>query len=327
MAKLGVTKDFLYNISGPRNSQHFLAAKNYFESLLKTVVATIAEKRELDVKDFKIYLQGPYETGINIDAERNLEIVVELLKDQEENIKEVGLYKPKALTVAKDAFTRAGKRNQVYQSIYSLEDFKNEIANELMEETNNNQMFLEPKSITFPKTKHSFLAAEILPAFSFAKLESTSEEDIYSLLIFDAVSKKHVLAYPKLHDKNISDKDRETAGYFKRLLRATRILRTLMIQNNILVPGEAPAYFVDCLMYNLPKEIWNTKPNASEAENLYFIYKKALNYLKNCNLSLFMCAHEQYRLFVRTSDGWDITKARKFILLLIYLWQNLNLDI
>lgn len=58
--------------------------------------------------------------------------------------------------------------------------------------------------------------------------------------------------YPKLHSKNCTAKHQDTNGWFKPVVRIFKNMRNRLIEAGGLVDGEAPSYFIESMLYNVP---------------------------------------------------------------------------
>ena len=64
----------------------------------------------------------------------------------------------------------------------------------------------------------------------------------------------HIINFPWLHLRNGDQKQLETAGGYKRLVRALKITKHYLVEGGFFNPESAYSYHLECLAYNLPNE-------------------------------------------------------------------------
>jgi hypothetical protein len=107
-----------------------------------------------------------------------------------------------------------------------------------------------------------------------------------------------IVNFPKQHRRNGDAKDRRTGGRFKEVVRAVKSVRRLAERERMLVEGTAPSYLLECLLYNVPDEVYRT-PSLGEA------YRGALDWLRRSPLDDLLCQNGINRLFGPRPDQWE----------------------
>lgn len=304
---MAIFEDDLFYLSKKSDEPYFEGSFDFYKNCINHALDKL--KKEFSFfnrQDVKIYIQGSYANGTMVDEFAKLEIVVEfglnsfgeLAKKPKLNVKTIWLQN-----------SLIKKRIVSFKPNIHLQLIKKFLLESLIEETGNDGIYNNSKSIFIPAYKVNKIPCEILPCYTLS-----GEKENESVIIFDSYINRYVAAFPKLHCKNLSIKDEETNGSFIKMVRVLRNIRDILINNEIIDDKFAPSYFLECLLYNVPSELYKG--------SLSSVMLKILNYLINCNLNKFVCAHEQFKMFGNNSDAWTVYKARSFINLLIQIWNE-----
>jgi hypothetical protein len=111
-----------------------------------------------------------------------------------------------------------------------------------------------------------------------------------------------IVNFPKQHRRNGDAKDRRTGGRFKDVVRAVKRVRKLAERERMLLDGTAPSYLLECLLYNVPDDVYRT-PSLGEA------YRGALDWLRRAHLDDLPCQNGINRLFGPRPDQWEAGAA------------------
>jgi len=123
-----------------------------------------------------------------------------------------------------------------------------------------------------------------------------------------------VVSYPQLHYQRGLRKEGATGNRFKRVIRMFKAARNHMLEEDMIDEDTAPSYFIECLLYNVPNELFSHRLAQS--------YQRITTYLSTVNLEEFVCQNGKRELFGSSADLWSLRKARRFIRALIRLWDN-----
>ncbi|MFI1996232.1 hypothetical protein [Actinoplanes sp. NPDC020271] len=111
-----------------------------------------------------------------------------------------------------------------------------------------------------------------------------------------------IVNFPKQHRRNGDAKDRRTGGRFKAAVRTAKRARI-----SAGIPSlEAPSYLLECLLYDVPDEVYR-QPEP---------YRAALNWLRRCDPATFAqlpCQNGINRLFGPGPDQWEPGQAVRII--------------
>ena len=263
--------------------------------------------------DFEDYLQGSYRNHTNIYADTDVDIVIQLNSIFRGNISEL----IEKLTE---------EYNNYYSSAsYSLENFKDEVVNALYDSFGYSRTEIGNKSIKIlADNSGSMYNADVIVAMQYRlyvpdKRKNTKKDGLglyyYEGILFNTSSGEEIINYPKLHYKNGKEKQENTNGLFKPIVRIFKNMRNTAQKKGYLWDKNiAPSYFIQCLLYNVPNYIFDG--------GYKIIIEDILYWLNNNINNDFISQNEIVPLFGSGSDKWDITKSRIFIDALIKMWNN-----
>ena len=89
--------------------------------------------------------------------------------------------------------------------------------------------------------------------------------------------------------------------------------RNRLVEKKVLTKDDAPSYFIECLLYNVPNGLFSAK--------LAPTYTGIIDWLKTAKLKDFECQNGQVPLFGPRPEQWSQKKARAFIKALRELWE------
>jgi len=62
--------------------------------------------------------------------------------------------------------------------------------------------------------------------------------------------------FPDHHSQNLTAKHQATASRYKPAIRIFKNIRSKLIERGLLLKGEAPSYYIEGLLYNVPNELF-----------------------------------------------------------------------
>lgn len=290
---MALSEEFLLDLAAPSNYYDYLKT---FEALKPRFLKVLAEVSKLrggifEPEDVDIYLQGSYPNNVYVTAGTKLEVVFELKKLTSGDLQNVtNIIKNREVKVKFD---------------YSLKDFKDDLFQALLNEFPSQEVLKTNRALEIDKNNYNPLTVDVLPAYSYTYVDEKTKKEIPALIIYEAISRKYVLSFPYLHSQYIEEKDKNTNGMFRYVDRSFRRFTNYLVSHELLPVGFAPGYFIDCLLSNVPDNLY--KGTLSE------IWVKILNYLSLANLKLFTCVHKQFSMFNNTYDGWTVDEATYYI--------------
>jgi hypothetical protein len=115
-----------------------------------------------------------------------------------------------------------------------------------------------------------------------------------------------VVQYPRLHRDNGALKDRETEGRYKATVRMAKQMRDYLVDVLALERGRVPAYFLECLLFNVPARKYADPDPAARMHEV-------VRYLEGAYLPAFEQQHMIESLFGPAPSQWTTSDARLFI--------------
>ncbi|MGD1702629.1 nucleotidyltransferase domain-containing protein [Dapis sp. BLCC M229] len=254
-------------------------------------------------KHFEIYLQGSYRNKTNIRADSDVDVVVQLNTIFCSNKSQINPLDRK-------------RYDSVFKSYdYTWDNFDKDILMSLQSYYSPDNITTGNKSIKLQKGSNR-IAADIIPCIEYRyyyKFESEYEDYIPGICFYTRDSRKKIINYPKLHFHNGADKNSKTNQNYKPTVRLFKNAKKIII-NRYSYLLEAPSYYIECLLYNVPNNCF--------VNNRQDTYIKVVNWLcENLNSS-FICQNEMLNLFGNKLEQWKLEDAEYFIQSLIKLWKD-----
>ena len=125
--------------------------------------------------------------------------------------------------------------------------------------------------------------------------------------------KRWVVSYPQQHHDRGEEKEEATGRRFKRTIRMFKAARNRLVDKGALTKDDAPSYFIECLLYNVPDHLFKRKRAAT--------YTGILDWLEAAKLKGFKCQNGSVALFGRGKEQWTVDKAREFVKATRELWN------
>ena len=155
--------------------------------------------------------------------------------------------------------------------------------------------------------------ADLLHEYSGPLMLDIGFRSVRILLEFVS-NQRWVVSYPEQHHAKGLRKKRGTNGRYKRTIRIFKSARNHLIENDAIGDGTAPSYFIECLLHNIPNNLF--RPSFSES------YSGIMKYLSTTSLKQFKCQNEVQELFGSSRDLWNVDEARRLVQALGQLWEK-----
>ena len=126
--------------------------------------------------------------------------------------------------------------------------------------------------------------------------------------------KRWVVSFPQQHHDRGQKKESVTSNRFKRTVRMFKAARNQLVEKKVLTKDDAPSYFIECLLYNVPDGLFKPK--------LAPTYTAIVDWLKAANLQGFTAQSGRVDLFGSGKEQWTQRKARAFVRALEGLWEE-----
>jgi len=275
--------------------------------------------------NFITYLQGSYRNGTNIWADTDVDIIVQL-----NSIDSVPVFigNSERLSHSQKALLNLHYRRSSYSS---LENFKSEVIDALRSRFGIGRVKKGRKSIkVLADRNRTMYDADVVVCLQYrlyvrSKARNTTRDSRTGLYYYEGIwfrtsDGKSIVNFPTLHYKNGVEKHERTGNRFKKVVRIFKNMRNLACEMGLITKEVAPSYFIQCLLYNAPDELYRY----SLFEFIvYEILDWSSKVLQNpVEAGKLISQNELIPLFGTGNDKWNIQNARKFISSLIYLWNN-----
>ncbi|MBR0842929.1 nucleotidyltransferase [Bradyrhizobium liaoningense] len=246
------------------------------------------------LKSFEIFLQGSYKNTTNVYGDSDVDVVIRL-----DSIFYTDTY------FLNDEEKRR-YNSQRSAGTYTLDEFKAAVIAWLTKTYGND---VKPgKKAVFIKGNGTRRDADVLVC---AKLRRYYTFPAYGdPLYVDGIcfflpEGTRIENFPEKHSANCTQKHQDTRQWFKHTVRIFKNLRNAMIEKKIVEDGLAPSYFIEGMLYNVPKERYG----GSEQLN----FKDVLNWLISADRDKFVCANEQFKLLGNGHVTWPAANCTRFL--------------
>jgi hypothetical protein len=255
-------------------------------------------------KSYEVFLQGSYGNDTNIYTESDVDIVIKLNDCFRHDLNE--------LPDDQKAAFKAAYSDATYTHV----DFKKDVLS-VLEAKYGDDVELGDKAINIA-ANGSRRKADVIAAIQYRryhKFLSTSNEVYDEGICFFNGAGECIANYPKQHLANCKAKHQATNTWFKPMVRVLKNLRGKLIEDKMIESGVAPSYYIEGLLYNVPKE----KFGKSYVDS----FVNCVNWILEADRSKFVCANEQYFLLHENSPvTWRESKCNQFLTAACDLWKQ-----
>lgn len=260
----------------------------------RQIQEAVSKSPELQSKTIEVYLQGSYRNRTHIKENSDVDVVVELQS-----------------TFSPDTKALPPEDKRLFDSTHSdatyhFSDLRRDVELSLIRYFGEKNVDFGNKAITVTGNQGRS-TADVIPCLEHRKYTSyryDKKSYIPGIKFYTRRENIEIINWPKVHYKNGAAKNDRTKTMYKALVRICKNYRDFLVAEGHLVVGTSPSYFLECLVYNVPD---------NQFDSTYTVSLKGMtSFLKQANLNGFCCVNEQDYLF-EPSKGWDINKARDFI--------------
>lgn len=247
--------------------------QEFYEKTLSILTSALDDLRKtsiescLDYDDTRIFPMGDYTNDTFIDQTGELEIVI---ATSNPSIKIANTTFLKSLRDAKTKKQKAAISNKG-----TFDDIIRKFVHCLAEYFDDTTVLL---------LINQGIKVLCLQEYGFKiliRFATYDEEDKEAVLNFwDPLTRKVRATNLFLYNEKMEEKDRLTNGNYKRLVRIFKNIRKNILMSKWALSSELNKYFIELIVYNIPNSIM-------QGDNLNTIFNKCVNYLDNCNLTLF----------------------------------------
>jgi len=252
---------------------------------------------------FEIFLQGSYGNDTNIFSESDVDIVIRLDSVFHHAL---GDLPPEQNAAFKKAHSDA---------TYTYAEFKAHVVSAL-EMSFGRAVSGGDKAIKIA-ANGSRRNADVLVATQFRRYRKfwtiTDQEYEFGICFFTATGVR-IANYPRQHSTNCTTKHQATNRWFKPVVRILKNLRGKLVDNGSISKDVAPSYFLEGLLYNVPKEKFGGTYSATLVAGLNWIFA--------ADRSKFICANEQHDLLGDAPVNWPAPNCDRFLDEARKLWNE-----
>lgn len=255
-------------------------------------------------KNYKTFLQGSYGNDTNIYSESDVDIVIKLNDCFQHDLTSLP-------TEQQDSFKESHK-----DATYTHVDFKADVIS-VLEDRYGSDVDASKKAIAIASNE-SRRKADVIAAIQFRryhKFLSLSDQTYDEGICFYTKTGSQIINYPKYHSENLTTKHQDTSRMFKPMARILKNLRSKLVLEGMIESGDAPSYYLEGLLYNVPKDKFTSTYTDT--------FTSSINWILEADKDKFLCANEQYYLLRPDSPvTWRAEKCDAFLKATVELWSQ-----
>jgi hypothetical protein len=268
--------------------------------------ALLDSKAVYEVKDVDVFLQGSYGNDTNIYAESDVDTVMKLDSIYGYDISDL------------PSEQQATFQRDFSVATYTFAEFKQGVVTRLSSAFGTDNVTPGNKAVRI-KAGGSRRSADVVVCYQYrryTRFKSLNDCEYVPGIIFPSASDGYIINYPKRHSENGTAKHQATNNNFKPLVRIFKNIRGKLEADSLIEEGCAPSYFIEGLLYNVPKGNFSGSYEEIVLNILNWLYQTT-------DRTEFRCVNEQYYL-LRNNDPvcWPVANGEKFINAAIQLWNN-----
>lgn len=252
---------------------------------------------------YKDYLQGSYANTTNIRGESDVDIVIKCTSFFYHNLNDT--------EKATLGFTNSG---------YGLNDFRAEVIKALI--YCYGEKYIDPSGANsvkvLPSDTSNRLYADVIICAQYKRyhnLKVVAE----GITFWNQKTSTQITNYPKLHKENGWEKNKNTNGNYKPIVRLFKNARRCMIEGDQELKKKFSSYFVECLLYNVPNQYYFGK---TWQELFLNILGYLIDVFRQDAVSKFVTQSGQHYLIGNNPVQWSKENAQEFVTRLAGLWQD-----
>lgn len=245
------------------------------------------------LKDFKIFLQGSYKNTTNVYGDSDVDVVIRL-----DSIFYTDLY---FLNEEEKARYNANRS----PGTYTLDEFKASILQWLTKKYGTDVK--SGSKAIYIKGNGTRRDADVLVCAKLRRYYTYPPygDPTYADGICFWYKGERIENFPEQHSDNCTTKHQDTKQWFKHTVRIFKNLRNTLIEKKVIEDGLAPSYFIEGLLYNVPKEYFGGTEQIS--------FRDVLNYVLAADREKFLCANEKFKLLGNGHVTWPAANCTKFL--------------
>ena len=256
-------------------------------------------------RNFECVLQGSYGNDTNIFAESDVDIVIKLDDCFHSDLESL------------NEDEKSNYKRAYSDATYCHSDFKCDVLKVLTDQYGGDVK--DGKKAISIAARGNRRKADVIVATAFRRyhsFKSSSLENHTDGICFFTSAGIRVDNYPKQHHENLTTKHQNANEWLKPMIRVLKNMRSHLVANGVLEAGDAPSYYIEGLLYNVPED----KFGSSYGD----CFVNAINWIQTeADKTKLVCANELYYLLRDDSfTCWPAANGEDFINAVINLWNN-----
>lgn len=256
---------------------------------------------------YEVYLQGSYKNDTNIRGDSDVDVIVQLDGFDDD----ISLY---------HNLSPNDRRRLLFQkSEHSWSEFYVKVAESLRQYYGDEMVKVGNKAI---KVRTPYLSADVVVCARYRLYDLQSSDPncyVEGIIFWTLLEGRPIVNFPNQHYQNGVSKNKLTKGNYKPTVRTFKNARSCLVEKGFLLQTDAPSYFIECLLYNVPDNLYLDPLRERFANIIRNLYGILSNTSKHTN---FLCQNRIVHLFGNTPEQWSVVDAIKFLETLWYLWEN-----
>jgi hypothetical protein len=258
-------------------------------------------------RTFRVFRQGSYENDSNTHGESDVDTVIMLTSTFHYSLSSLNAQEAQNFHAAYPG-----------SATYDIADFKREVYTWLQQQYPG---YVDPPSKAIhirrngrlPREADVLVCSEYKNYWGFANI--ADKTSYIGGVKFHDRHGNSIINYPDLHSYRCTQKHQATGSGFKQTVRIFKNMRHRLIDEGLLRDGQAPSYYIEGLLSNVPDTAFVARHDATMLNALRWIY--------NCNRSTLNCAHQMSRLVGDNSPiAWPLADCNDFIQAMANYWDN-----
>ena len=246
--------------------------------------------------EYEIFSQGSYANNTNVKKNSDIDICI-MVKSM--------FYCQYVDGLSKDNYNHSS-------SSIGANVFKNEVIKALISKFGAESVSIGNKCINIGSNSYH-VNADVVPCFqyrNYRKIQSRdSERFIEGIKFFTSSGNKEVINYPKRHLQNGISKNNETQYRYKNLVRIMKHIKNEM-RDVELVDENISSYLVECLIWNIPNQMFFNTNNYTD------LLHRALIYLVSKMDCDWVEVSRMFYLF-HAEQKWTLQETKDFVIKMI----------
>jgi hypothetical protein len=251
-----------------------------------------------------VYLQGSYGNDTNVARESDVDVVASI-----------------ATTFGHDANRLPSEQYHAFEraypdsASYSYMQYKADVAGWLTSKYGSG-VRNGSKAIYIPAGQNR-RECDVLPAVEFRyyyRFNSMTDQSYTPGICFYLSDGTQIVNFPKEHSSNSTLKHQDTNSRFKPTVRMYKNMRNYMVDQALLQDGVAPSYFIEGMLYNVPKEKFSADFSS--------MFLATHTYIVRADRSKFFCANGIHSLLGNSHVSWSSANCDTYLNALSQLWND-----